>query len=151
MRTLPRIACPIMDSAMAWTTIGKRSGCGARLTCTRAFLSPGQVRRCDALFTSGPGSCMPPARSLWWLTGNRIDAGGRFIEKDKLRLVQQRADECQPLFPAAGKAAGPAVQIGLQPRQLDEFLLSMLGIRISQSIDSRVKIHVLLHAQVGIE
>ena len=35
-----------------------------------------------------------------------VDAGGRLVEQQQLRLVQQAGGKRQPLLPAAGKLAG---------------------------------------------
>ena len=36
----------------------------------------------------------------------RIDARGRLVEQEQLRLVNEAGGEREPLFPAAGKLAG---------------------------------------------
>ncbi len=53
-------------------------------------------------------------------TRQRIDTGGRFVENEEIRIVDQRAAEADLLFHAAGKFSGRAVRERSKSRSLQQ-------------------------------
>ena len=81
--------------------------------------------------------------------GLGIDAGGRLVEQQKLRMRQGAGAERQPLLPAAGQQPGDLVLAAGEAEMLDH-LARCLG-RLRQPVDARDELQVLLHREVLIE
>src|SRR5687767_9445026 len=54
-------------------------------------------------------------------TGSWVDAGGRLVEKQKLRAMHKGSGERQALLPAAGKRAGKLVLQMSEPQSVERF------------------------------
>src|SRR5712691_1608474 len=75
-----------------------------------------------------------------------IDTGGRFVEQEQLRLMNETSRQCQPLFPTARELAGELI---LACGQAEPF--QALAYRlppILHVIHARDKIEILRDAQV---
>ena len=65
---------------------------------------------------------------------DRIDAGGRFVEKKNGRLMHQRASHREALTPAAGEKRGAAVEVGLEMSERDQFVAALSSGRRSRRL-----------------
>ena len=81
--------------------------------------------------------------------GLGIDAGGRLVEQQKLRMRQRAGAEREPLLPAAGQQPGDLVLAAGETEMLDH--LARRIDRLRQAIDARDKLQVLLHRKVLVE
>ena len=82
---------------------------------------------------------------------NGIDAGGRLIEKDDGRLVQDGATQRQPLLPAARQRSGDQIllpfEIGHRERPFDPFLKLIGG----HAVKSGKQAQVFDHFEIVVE
>src|SRR5207253_8212777 len=83
--------------------------------------------------------------------GDRVDARGRFVQKYKLRLVEQGTSQGQPLLPPPRQPRCPPVEIWLNANLLEEFLLASPRVAGRQAVNAGIEIHVLSRRQVFVE
>ncbi len=57
---------------------------------------------------------------------DRIDARGRFVEKEDGRLVHERTSHRQALTPAAREQGGAPIEVRLEMRERDQFVAALL-------------------------
>ena len=82
---------------------------------------------------------------------HRIDAGGRLIQEDDGRLMEDGASERQALLPAAGEGRCHGAAVFGKPRHPDHPLLAVLLLFRRDLVDAAEEIYVLLHRQVFVE
>ena len=80
-----------------------------------------------------------------------IDAVGRFVEKQHLRVMQQGAHERQLLLHAAGKIGGPAVAERLHARHAEQLLHRVDRDRPWGAEQVGVEDHVLVDGEIAIQ
>ena len=78
-----------------------------------------------------------------------IDAGGRLVEQQQLRLGQDAGAEREPLLPAARQFAGELLLAAGQPEPLDR--LARGAARIGHAIDARDEFQILADREVLVE
>ena len=78
-----------------------------------------------------------------------IDAGGRLVEQQQLRLRQDAGAERQPLLPAARQLAGELVGASREPEPPDG--LGRRPPRVRHAIDARHEFEILADRQVVVE
>ena len=79
----------------------------------------------------------------------RIDAGGRLVEQQQLRVRQGAGAEREPLLPAARERAGKLLLATVKAEPLHHRLRGAL--RIGEAVDARDELQVLAHREVLIE
>ena len=77
------------------------------------------------------------------------DAGGRLVEQQELRLVQDAGGEREALLPAAGELPSELVAAIGEPHAIHDVLHGPAGVR--HLIDARHQIEVLEHREVVVE
>ena len=80
-----------------------------------------------------------------------IDAGGRLVEDQESRIVDERTGELEPSLHAAGQPARPAVPGVPQVEQLQDLLGPPPAARPEQAEQARHEVDVLAAGQVRIE
>ncbi len=83
--------------------------------------------------------------------GERIDAGGRFVEEQHAWFVQDRRAEGNALLPALRQAAGQLVFFALQTRERKDPALLLFALLFRNAVDSGEKVQVFLDGHVVIE
>ncbi len=83
--------------------------------------------------------------------GQRIDAGGRLVEKEHGRLVHDRGAEGHALFPAAGQAAGELVLLALESRERHHPLLHLVAFPLVDAVHSREEVEILVDREIVVE
>jgi hypothetical protein len=79
--------------------------------------------------------------------GQRIDPGGRLIQDEQIRVVDERAAQTQLLLHATGKLAGGAVPEGLEPGCTQKFADAPLALGPGMAEQAREEIDVLEDGQ----
>src|SRR5215831_10580261 len=77
--------------------------------------------------------------------GDWIDTGGRFIQQNHLRPVNQCADQAEFLFHATGEIARPARTKFAHSRRAQQFSRTRLSLCPFNSEEIRVESYVLVH------
>ena len=80
---------------------------------------------------------------------HRIDAGGRLVEHDHLRLVDQRAGQRELLLHAAGQLIGEPPAESRQLRHLEQAIAAR--VEVAHAVDLREERDVLVDAEVAVE
>ncbi len=80
-----------------------------------------------------------------------VDAGGRFVEKEHARPVDDGTAQPQPLPPATGEVCGELVLAAHQPGHAQDLGLAPAQIRAREPIDLAVEADVLAGGQVLVE
>ena len=81
----------------------------------------------------------------------RVDARGRLVEDQHLRLVDNRDGKRKPLADAERQIQGAMIEIIGEAEALDQFGDARLRLARRQVEQARVKIEVLPHRQLGVE
>jgi hypothetical protein len=79
----------------------------------------------------------------------RVHAGGRLVEQQQLRLVNQAGRQREPLFPAAGKRAGQLPPPLDHAEPFQTFFHGRFALR--QLVKPRDEIQVFLDGQILVE
>jgi hypothetical protein len=79
----------------------------------------------------------------------RIDAGGRLVEEEQLRLVERRDGKREALLPAARKSAGELAP-ALGESELVERFRDPLAAPV-EAVDARAELEILFDRQVLVE
>src|SRR5262249_3193127 len=79
----------------------------------------------------------------------RIDASGRFVEQEELRIRQRAGAEREPLFPTARELAGHLLLAALQAEPLDHRFGRGGGAR--NAVDARDEFKIFAHREVVVE
>ena len=79
---------------------------------------------------------------------DRIDAGGRLVEKDQTWTVQEGAHQGEPLLPTAGEPARVTIHVRADAGQFDQFLLAVFGLLRLQAVDAGVEVHVFARREI---
>src|SRR2546423_283977 len=82
---------------------------------------------------------------------DRIDAGGRLIEKQDCGLMHERASHGETLTPAAGEECGAAIEIRFEMGDLNEIVAPPFQFAVGQTIEFAGKNEVLIHGQLVVE
>ena len=98
-----------------------------------------------------PFRAHPPQDLPELLAGDGIDAVGRFVEDQELRLMDEDAGEAELLLHPAGEVSRRPVREGQQVGEAEVEGLPRLSLRASDPEDVHEKIDVLLDRQVLIE
>src|SRR5260370_10676111 len=80
-----------------------------------------------------------------------IDACGGPVEKEECRFMEHGAAEGEALLPAAGKLRGPAIQIGCEAVELDNFIDAALQARGFEAVDAAVELQVFRDGKIVVE
>ena len=78
-----------------------------------------------------------------------IDAGGRLVQQQQLRIGQRAGAERQPLLPAAGQFAGELFLAALKADAVDHVARGPAG--IGQAVEPRDEFEVLPHRKVLVQ
>src|SRR5215475_15955328 len=84
-------------------------------------------------------------------TGNRVNSGSRFVEKQDWGLVQNRATERKPLFPAAGQDTRDTGPFLVEAGHMKNFSFPFGSKLRRNAIDACVEIKVLFYGQIVIK
>jgi hypothetical protein len=95
----------------------------------------------------------PSAASAWISfqksPGFRVDAGGRLVQQQQLRIGQRAGAERQPLLPAAGEFAGELFFASRQPKPLDH--VARGAACIAHTIEPGDEFQILPHRQILVQ
>ena len=78
-----------------------------------------------------------------------IDAGGRLVQQQQLRIGQGAGAEREALLPAAGKLAGELSVATLQPQALDHLARGAAG--VGHAIEPGDEFQILAHRQILVQ
>jgi hypothetical protein len=84
-------------------------------------------------------------------SGQRINAGGRLVEDEKIRIVDERAAQTQLLLHAARELAGGTVPEGSQPGRTQELTDTPLALGPAVAEQAGEEIHVLEHGECRVQ
>ena len=81
----------------------------------------------------------------------RIDAGGRLVEKQHARLVHDGGAEGHALLPAAGQAAGDLILLALEAGKREHPLALFLALAFGHAVHAGKKFEIFLNGQIVVE
>ncbi len=84
-------------------------------------------------------------------TCHGINAGGRLVEEEHFRFVDQRTGQCETLLPTAGQRAGQLMNATIQRGHLHHRLTARCEPIALESVDPAIELEVLQHGQVGVQ
>jgi len=82
---------------------------------------------------------------------HRVHAGGRLVEKQQLRFVQNRGGEREPLLEAAGKVGGEFAFATDQAGEFERDAPARVQLFAPHAIRASVKIQILDDVQIGVQ
>ena len=83
-----------------------------------------------------------PQNAFHLRAGARVHAGGRLVQDEQARVVDERARQAQPLLHAAGEHVHVAVALVGQVHQLQQALGHMLAFLWAKAVAARIKVQV---------
>ena len=83
--------------------------------------------------------------------GPRVEAAGRLVEQQHLRLVQQHAGQAEPLRHAARQARDQGVALVAEVDQLEHLLALLAPVRPLDAVGGGEELQVLDHLHVVVD
>ena len=116
---------------------------------TVALLGLLQVVSGDQNRRPGVGEAVdqPPERA----PRDRVDAGGRLVQKQHARLVHDGRAERHALFPAAGQAADQLMLLALETGKLEHPANLLLPLVLGHTVDAGKEVQVLIDGQIVVQ
>ena len=83
--------------------------------------------------------------------GQRVDAGGRFVEKQHRRLVHDRAGQGEPLLEAERQRAGVDVEARPEVEGVDHAGDGLAAPGAGEAVGAGEELEILAHAEIAVE